>query len=178
MEYTFSEAEKAIIKCGSRDPYELLDSIGAVVKFSYEFMPGGLKGFSTILNHTMYAVVNGNLDEHERRIVAGHEAAHLILHKKEILLSPANTMRDFSLWGSSGKLEHQANRFLADFLVSDKEVMDIVSNEDHDYFAAANQLCLPPPLLAFKLYSMIQRGFNLRNPADLRSGFLASGRIR
>jgi len=41
----------------------------------------------------MYAVVNGKLNEHEQRIVAGHEAAHLILHKAEILKCPAQTMK-------------------------------------------------------------------------------------
>ena len=174
MGYIFSQTEKALAKCGTRDPYELLDSIGAVTKLSHEFSHDGLKGFSTILNRTMYAVVNANLDEYERRIVAGHEAAHLVLHKKEILISPAKTMKDFNLWNSSGKLEHQANRFLADFLVSDEEVMDIVSSEDNDYFAVASQLFFPPPLFAFKLYSMIHRGFKLRSPADLQSGFLAN----
>jgi Zn-dependent peptidase ImmA (M78 family) len=124
----------------------------------------------------MFAVINGNLNEHDRRIVAGHEAAHLILHKTEILLSPAQTLKDFNLYDNSGRLEYQANSFLADFLVSDEEVLEALSDDDRDYFANARELYIPPPLLAFKLHSMVKRDYKLRNPMDLQSGFLGGNR--
>jgi len=89
MGYEYERAEQAARKYNTRNPYKLLDEIGAVTRFDYSYEPSGLKGFSAILNRVMFAVINGHLNEHDRRIVAGHEAAHLILHKKEILLSPA-----------------------------------------------------------------------------------------
>ena len=169
----FMEAEQAAKKFHTRNPYELLDAIGAKLSVSYEYDADGLKGFSTILNRTMYAVINGKLNEHDKRIVAGHEAAHLILHRTEIMLSPAKAMKDFDLFRSTGKLEHQANQFLADFLVSDNDLLEVSADAESDFFATARTLKIPPPLMAFKLYSMIQRGFNLKNPADLKSNFLA-----
>jgi Zn-dependent peptidase ImmA (M78 family) len=170
--FIYEAAETAAKKHDTRDPYKLLDAIGAKTKIVYQYEPDGLKGFSTIMNRVMFAVINGHLNEHDQRIVAGHEAAHLILHKDEILLSPAKTLRDFNLYDNSGQLEHQANSFLADYLVSDDDVMESILYDDRDYFATARELYIPPPLLAFKLYSMMRRGFDVRNPVDLQSGFL------
>ena len=172
MGYIFNEAETIAAKYQTRDPYKLLDSIGAIVKVEYDFDPDGLKGFAAIIKRVMFCVINGHLAEHEQRIVAGHEAAHLILHRKEILLSPAKALQDFDLFNNSGRLEYQANSFLADFLVSDDEVMDVITQSDCDYFANARELNMPPHLLAFKLFSMMHRGYSVRNPIGLSSNFL------
>ena len=170
--YVYSETERILKKYRTRNPYELLDAIGAVTEFSYEYGRHGLRGYCTIMNRTMYAVINGKMREEERRIAAGHEAFHLILHKNEILASPFRAMRDFNIFDNSGRFEKEANSALADFIVSDEDVMDVVTDESRDYFNSASELCLPPPLFAFKLYSMMQRGYDVRNPVDLDSRFL------
>jgi Zn-dependent peptidase ImmA (M78 family) len=174
--YCYQAAENEVKKHDTRDPYKLLDAIGARIVYRYDYEPDGLKGFSTILNRTLYAVVNGHLNEHDRRIVAGHEAAHLVIHKIEILLSPVQALQDFNLYNNSGRLEYQANSFLADFLVSDDDVMETMAYDGQDYFATARALYIPPPLFAFKLYSMMRRGFDVRNPVDLQSGFLGGNK--
>ncbi|MCL2587985.1 MAG: ImmA/IrrE family metallo-endopeptidase [Oscillospiraceae bacterium] len=174
MEQLYSFAEEIAELYGTRDPLELLGSMGAITRLSYEFDPAGLKGFATIQNGTMYAVINGHLNEYEKRIVAGHEAAHLLLHRDEIMNSPGRAMSDFDLFDDSGRFEHQANRFLADFLVSDEETLEVITQSEGDYFATAGMLHMPPALLAFKLHSMIGRGFKLRNPIDLKSNFLGA----
>jgi len=175
MVYIYGAAERAVKTFQTRDPYKLLDAIGVNTRYCYDFEPDGLKGYSTILNRVMFAIINGNLDEHDRRIVAGHEAAHLILHKSEIMLSPAKALKDFNLYDNSGRLEYQANSFLADFLVSDGDVLEAISN-NNDFFANARSLYIPPPLLAFKLHSMMRRDYEVRNPIDLRSGFLGGNK--
>jgi Zn-dependent peptidase ImmA (M78 family) len=174
--YIYEAAENAAKTHETRDPFKLLDAIGAKIKYDYEFEPDGLKGYSTIMLRTMFAVINGNLNEHDQRIVAGHEAAHLIIHKTEILQSPLRALRDFTIYDNSGRLENQANSFLADFLVSDSDVMEAIQYDDRDYFATARELYIPPPLLAFKLYSMMRRGYDVRNPVDLQSGFLGGNK--
>ena len=172
MDHIYLAAKKAARRCGSRDPYDLLDSIKAITRISHDFSPNGLKGFATIEHHTLYAVINGNLGEYEKRIVAGHEAAHLILHREEILEIPARALQDFCLYTNNGRLEQQANRFLADFLVSDEMTLEAISNSESNYFATASILYLPPELLAFKLHSMMGRGLPVKNPVDLKSNFL------
>ena len=177
MNTKYREVEHLVHKYDTRNPYELLDAIGAVTRLTYDFDEDSLKGFATIMNGISYCVVNGNLPEHDRRIIAGHEAAHLILHRDDIMQSPAYIMQDFNLYDNSGKLEFEANSFLADFLVSDEQVMEAAAEPERDYFSIAKELYLPPQLLAFKLSSMIQRGYNLRNPALLQSRFLGKDGI-
>jgi len=96
MGFIYSEVERIIKKYQTRDPYEFLDAIGAVTAFSDQYGRNGLKGYSTILNRTMYAVINGKLCSEERRIVAGHEGAHLVVHKNEILASPVRMIKNFT----------------------------------------------------------------------------------
>ena len=171
--FIYLEVERILKKYGTRNPYELLEAIGAVTKFSNEYEQDGLKGYSTILNRTKYAVINGKLSDEDKFIVAGHEASHLIIHRDAILASPVKMMRDFNIFDNSGRYEREANTFLADFLVSDKDVLDVISSEEQDYFSTASELCLPAPLFAFKLYNMMRRGYELRSPVDLDSCFLA-----
>jgi len=172
MGFIYSEVERILEKYKTRDPYELLDAMGAVTVISHKYAREGLKGYSIIMNRIMYAVINGNLDRNEMRIAAGHEAGHLVIHKDEILASPVRMMKDFNIFDNSGRYEREANFFLADFLVSDEDVLGIASNEDRDFFSAARELCLPAPLYAFKLHSMMKRGYDVRSPVDLDSGFL------
>jgi len=171
QDFIYSEVERVLKKYKTRDPYELLDAIGAVTKFSIAYPVDGLKGYCTVLHRIPYAVINGNLDDADKRVAAGHEAAHLIIHRKQIMSSPVKAMRDFNLYDNSGRVESEANFFLADFIASDKDVLDTIESSQ-DYFSAARELCIPAPLLAFKLYSMMRRGYELRNSADLNSKFL------
>lgn len=170
--YIFDETKRILMKYKTRDPFELLDNMGAEVVFTHKYSRGGLKGYSTMMNRIKYAVINANLSESEQRIVAGHEAAHLILHMDEIENNPVKALRDFNMFDNSGKVEYQANLFLADFMLDDSEVMDNVQDDDMDYFKSSSSLYVPPQLLSFKLYSMMSRGYEVRSPIDLESKFL------
>ena len=172
MNYIHAAAENTAKKYGTRNPYELLKSMGVTVRFSYGYEPGGLKGFSTIQNKVMFVVINGNLTEPEKKIIAGHEAAHLILHKAEILSSPIKALRDFTIYDNSGRLEYEANTFLADFLLTDGDVMDAICEVGSDFFSCASELSVPPQLLGFKLAGMVSRGFDVHIPIPLQSGFM------
>ena len=172
MNYIYTAAENMAKKHSTRNPYELLKSMGVTVRFSYGYDPDGLKGFSTIQNKIMFVVINGNLTDSEKKIVAGHEAAHLILHKAEILSSPIKALRDFTIYDNSGRLEYEANTFLSDFLLTDENVMDVISEGSHDFYACASELFIPPQLLGFKLASMMNRGLDVHLPIPLQSDFM------
>jgi len=172
MDYFYRKAQEVVRKYGTRDPYELLDAIGANLRFSDNYSADGLKGFAAIKKNCMFAVVNAKLDEHERRIVVGHECSHLINHRQEILASSAKALQDFMLYRNNSRLEYEANQFLADFLTSDENVLDVIASGNDGYFTLAQELHLPPELLAFKLYSMMQRDLPVRTPVELRSDFL------
>ena len=172
MDQIYLQAEKTVQTHGTRDPYEPLECMNVITRFSCEFAEDGLKGFSAIFNRAKYVVINSDLDEWDRKVVAGHEAAHLILHEEEILSGRSKALRDFDLWSTNGRLEYEANQFLADFLVSDERVLSAADCYD-DYCAIASELYLPQPLLAFKLHSMMCRELPVRSPVDLKSNFLA-----
>jgi len=169
--FIYSKVGDILKKYGTRNPYELLEAIGAVTRLSDAYPRDGLKGYCIILNRCAYAVINGKLCEADRRIAAGHEAAHLILHREQIMRSPVKALQDFNLYDSTVRVEREANSFLADFLVADEDVLEAMTAAD-DYFAAARGLSVPAPLFAFKLYSMMQRGYQVRNPVELESRFL------
>ena len=171
-DYIFDETKRIFTKYKTRDPFELLDSMGARVVFTNKYGKNGLKGYSTVMNRIKFAVINAQLPNTERRIVAGHEAAHLILHMDEITSSPIKALQDFNMFDNSGKIEYEANLFLADFMLEDVDIMENVRDEDMDFFRSARSLYVPPPLLAFKLYSMMRRGYEVRSPIDLESQFL------
>ena len=173
-DYIYDEVGRVVRKYRTRDPFELLDCLNAELRIAYHYGKHGLKGFSTVANRLKFVVINGRLNEYEQRVVAGHEAAHLAIHMDELLKSPARMLKDFNLWDDSGRIERQANLFTADFMLDDDAVMDVVQygGDDRDFFGAARELYVPPPLLAFKLYSMMRRGFDVRVPVDLDSKFL------
>ena len=172
MNYIYTAAQNTAKKHGTRNPYELLQSMGVKLHYSYGYDPSGLKGFTTIQNKIMFVVINGNLSDADKRIVAGHEAAHLILHKAEILSSPIKALRDFAIYDNSGRLELEANTFLSDFLLTDTDVMEVISEGGRDFFSCASELFVPPQLLSFKLSGMITRGYDVHLPIPLQSGFM------
>jgi Zn-dependent peptidase ImmA (M78 family) len=172
MDYIYHKAEELARKFDTRDPYELLQCISARLLYFENIKTDELKGYATIIKRQKFVAVNQNLNRHDQRIVAGHEAAHLILHKQEILCSTCKAINDFDMYNDSGRLEYQANLFLANFLVSDAQVLSAIANTEDDYFRTARELYFPPPLLAFKLHGMMRRGLSVRPPIDLNSIFL------
>ena len=81
-------------------------------------------------------------------------------------------MRDFDVYNVTGLLERQANFFAADFLIDDGDVLDLMHSRGADFFNVAKELCIPSPFFAFKLYSMVNRGYHMRMPVELDSAFL------
>lgn len=74
---------------------------------------------------------------------------------------------------ATGKKEREANVFAADFLIQDEDVLKRMKACDSNFFNVAKALRIPAPFFAFKLYSMVERGYAMRMPVDLDSAFLA-----
>ncbi|MGN1410448.1 MAG: ImmA/IrrE family metallo-endopeptidase [Eubacteriales bacterium] len=166
----YEDAERLAVRHKTRDPFELLDSMNVVVDFTDGFAKDGLKGFCAIINKTKYVIINNKLSSAEKRVVAGHEAGHIIRHSAELKVG---AFKDNDIYMATGKKEREANVFAADFLIRDKDVIDLMKTCDSDFFNVAKSLYIPAPFFAFKLYSMVERGYVLRLPVDLDSRFLA-----
>ena len=165
----YQQAMRYRKRIGSSDPYELLDYMGVILKRSDAYPRDGLRGYCAIINRSKYVVINRKQPEEEQRVVAGHESGHLVRHPQEL---KTGAMRDFDVYNVTGRLELEANFFAADFLIDDDAVLDLMHSRDADFFQVAKELCIPAPFFAFKLYSMVNRGYNMRVPVDLNSTFL------
>ena len=168
-EMIFKQAQQCRERYKTSDPYELLDAMGVVLLLSNAYPRNGLRGYCTVMNQTKYVVINQKQPEEEQRVVVAHEGGHLILHKAQLKVG---AMRDFDVYNVTSRLELQANSFAADFLIDDEAVLDLMHSHDADFFNVAKELLIPAPFLSFKLYSMVNRGFNMRIPMDLNSTFL------
>lgn len=115
-------------------------------------------------------VINAHLREEEQRVVAGHEAGHIILHMDELKMG---AFRDDDIYQAKSQQEREANFFSADFLISDDDVLDAMKACGANFFTVAHTLYIPEPFFAFKLYSMAERGYSMRMPVELDSTFLA-----
>lgn len=170
-DFVHREVLRILAKYKTNDPYELLDALGVEQRESLAYGKHGLKGYCYFSKRTIFVVLNGFLSDAEKRIVAGHEAAHVILHSDIIKVAP---MKDKEIYDMTSRTEYQANLFAADFLISDGDVEELTLQESMDYFRMCKELYVSPDLMSFKLFSMIQRGYHYNLPQNLNSKFLKS----
>jgi len=163
----FEEVCKTIKKYKTRNPYELLAAVNVDLRESYSYQR--LKGYCYIANRSKFVIINGLLTPAEKRIVAAHEAAHLILHKDLIKTAP---LRDFTLYDMTSSTEYEANLFTADFLIEDEKINELSDDDGMNYFKMCQILHTSPDLMSFKLFSLIQRGHNYNMPLPIDSKFL------
>lgn len=165
-EYILREVERLKSKYHTDDPFALCKALNIDVSENSDFTH--LKGFYCVMNRQRFIVINANLSEHDKRIVCAHELGHDRLHRKMAAAAP---LRDFSLYEMTSKPEYQANLFAAEMLICDKDVLDLAGS-GMDYFSMCRALSYAPDLVAFKLFSMIQRGYTLNLPQNVNSRFL------
>lgn len=166
----YSQVEKLVREYGTRNPFEILDALKVVTEFSYRHASDGLKGFCMRINRSNYVLINGNLCEAEQRVVASHELGHTVVHRDEL---KCGALKDFNIYQSTGRIEREANFFGADLLIDDEAVLDLVHSQGANFFDVASSLQVPCEFFAFKLYSMVERGYPMRMPVELNSTFLA-----
>ena len=168
-DYVYQQAMYYRKTAHTSDPFELLDSMGVEVWFSDRYSATGLRGYCTLIGEAAYVVINSKQPEEEQRIVAAHEAGHLILHTDYLM---GNVLADLDVYDTTSRMEREANLFAADFLLSDEDVLERVREGESDFYHMARELCVPSDFLAFKLYSMGNRGYRFRIPVELNSRFL------
>ena len=167
-------AQKYKKRYRTSDPFRLLDEMGAAVSYRDNYVK--LRGFCTILLGLKYVVISSAQPREEQRIVAAHEAGHLILHADD--LADGRGMSEYTLYRTSCIQETEANLFAADFLMEDNEVMDRMQELNGDCFRVAKALYVPSDFLMFKVHSMKERGYDLKLPRELNARFLSGNDFR
>ena len=169
-DHIFAQVQRLQKKYRTSDPFELMDVMNVVTMFSDSYSRNGLKGFCMIQNRTKYVVINNRLPDEEQRVVAAHELGHIVVHNTDLMVG---AFKDDDIYMATGKKEREANFFAADFLIADEEVIELMKTCDANFFNVAKALSIPAPFFAFKLYSMVERGYAMHVPVDLDSAFLA-----
>ena len=170
LDSIFEEASRLQKKFHTRDPFELLEALHVDVSFTDIYDKDGLKGYCTVLNRIKYVRINTFLRRPEKLVVAGHEAGHIVRHIDDLKIG---AFQDNDIYNATGRKEREANFFAADFMIDDEQVLDLMHSCGANFFSVAKALYVPAPFFAFKLYSMVNRGYAMRMPVDLDSGFLA-----
>lgn len=162
------EARRLKAKFHTADPYEICAEMRIRIELKpMGKNPGSCKGFFLTRFRKKVITLNSDLPEEIRRIILIHELGHAVLHSSPQLCA----FHEFSFMCDTDRLEYEANVFAAEFILDDRDVLDVVG-ADNDYFHCAQVLSVPPELLDFKLRLMERRGFELNAPHIANSDFL------
>ena len=162
----YDEVEKLTKRYKTRCPYELANSVGVIVMFRDL---NELKGFYLIENKSRYIVINSTLDEYMQKLICSHELGHDRLHRH---FAAFDSLRDYSLFDISGKIEREANLFASDLLISDTEMKMHFKWSNYTYEQISRMMYVPEALIRFKAYSVSKRGYDVRTLELAKSNFL------
>lgn len=162
----FNEVEKLTNKYKTRCPYELANALGIVV-ISRDL--ADLKGFYTIENKTRYIVIDDKLDEYLQQLICSHELGHDCLHRH---FAQYDSLREYTMFDYTGKIEREANIFAADLMIPDADIILKTRWEHYTYEQIARMLCVPEALVRFKAYNISKRGYDIHTPELAKADFL------
>ncbi|HWO74305.1 ImmA/IrrE family metallo-endopeptidase [Bacillus licheniformis] len=110
------KAENVVRELGTNNVYEICDSLQIII---LKENLGCVHGFLQYYKEENEYIIHVNKKSNHPQIIIAHELGHFFLHKK------LNTfqMEKCSLF-LEAKLEHQANIFAAEILLTDKMLMD------------------------------------------------------
>lgn len=102
-------------KYGCSDPYELAGYLEINIRFENL---GTMQGYFHRMCRIKQVVINENLPEQVKKFVLAHELGHSIMHPD------CNTPFLQSTFFSTDRLEIQANKFAAELIIQDMDLME------------------------------------------------------
>ena len=102
-------------KYGTSNPYDLAACLGIHIRFD---RLGTMQGYFHQMSRVRQIVINEDLPEHIEKFVLAHEIGHSIMHPG------CNTSFLQSTFFSTDKLEIQANKFAAELIIQDVDLME------------------------------------------------------
>jgi len=154
IDYISRTVDKLSRKYQTRDPHELCAALG--VRIRLKDLGTGIKAYYFYQSRIRNIVLNSRVVEPIRRILVAHELAHDQLHKKMAMLKG---FQEIELFDKTLPTEYEANIFAAELLVSDRELLELLNDNDKSFFDVACELCIPAPLLDFKLRVLKYKGY-------------------
>ena len=134
---------KLIRKHKTRDPFELAETMGAILIQAP--LKDGTRGFYSYYKRNGIICIDENLTENEARFVCAHELGHFVLHRKENAVFLKKTT-----FLNTNKYELQANTFAGYLLISDDDLDDMKVLE-YSLAQAAAYLGIPEEILRLRI---------------------------
>lgn len=104
-------------KCNSRNVYDICSYLDIeIVKHDLN----NIKGYYTSLEGEKAIIINNCLPDEEEEIVIAHELGHINLHSNSNICFLTNYT-----YSNTNKFENQANKFAAELMVSDNDLLEI-----------------------------------------------------
>ena len=152
-----------------RDPFRLCRAMGIILLMQPMGKdPDAVKGFFLESKRIRTITINSDLPETIQRIILAHEICHAVNHRD----SGIHAFHEVSLFDQTSRMENDANFFAAEFLLEDREIMEVL-NMDTTFYSAASMLSVPAELLDFKFRIMKWKGYKIAEPpVTARSNFL------
>jgi Zn-dependent peptidase ImmA (M78 family) len=158
------KAKKLIKRCKTNNPFDICNTIGIEIVYADI---GSLKGMYTCIKRNRFIVINQNLNIHMKRMVCAHELAHDQLHRT---VSSSSWIKDYDLYLSDTKREYEANIFVAELLVDESSLIELIYQKK-SINEIAKILFVDPTLVSLKVRLLIEKGYDYI-PQDYDSKFL------
>jgi Zn-dependent peptidase ImmA (M78 family) len=158
------KAKKLIKRCKTNNPFDICNTIGIEIVYADI---GSLKGMYTCIKRNRFIVINQNLNIHMKRMVCAHELAHDQLHRT---VSSSSWIKDSDLYLSDTKREHEANIFVAELLVDESSLIELI-HQKKSINEIAKILFVDPTLVSLKVRLLIEKGYDYI-PQEYDSKFL------
>ncbi len=155
----FQRAEELVRTYHTRDPFALAEMAGANL---YCEPLGSLQGMYSVICGRRCIFYNQDLSLAEAKLVVAHELGHDQLHRDTI--TEFGILKEHTLLDLTAITELEANRFAANLLLSDKNVLNMWKNDYTDNQAAA-ELNVPLEIFLLKaeyLATRLKLNINLR----------------
>lgn len=163
-------ASDLVRRFGTRDPFAIADALGIQVRRRTDLTRQ--KGFFALVMNIGFIFINASLSDEMQRIVCAHELGHALLHRD--LLRDRLVFLEWELFDIKDSTEFEANRFAAELLIDESEMLDCFRN-GFDAVQTSQALGININLLMIRLYDMQKasgRDFDL--PYIPRRGFLGT----
>jgi Zn-dependent peptidase ImmA (M78 family) len=164
--YIAGVVEKLVRHHGTRNPFELCDALDLRVKY---MDLGKLLGYYACIDRIHTIVLNHRASERMQRAAVAHELGHQQLHRKIAALHGLEVLGPFSLRSPT---ENEANYFGAELLITDDELLDLLSCDDRTFLSIANEIYVPEKLLPYKLDMLKHKGYDIQAQYEINSDFL------
>ena len=145
-------AEALCEKHGTRNPFELAEADGVILRFCPEFQT--LRGMYKVILGQRFVFLNGNMKRREARQVLAHELGHDALHRE---MARDTIVQDHFLLDMTLKPEYEANLFAAQLLYEDDKVLALLRGGKSASECAA-LLGAPMPLFELKMKILQEKG--------------------